>query len=152
MSGQRSQWSVFRLWALGSVRRLQRAQTHLKCWVNIHGGCCMSTKVIVKKVKVRSQKVSIKQRSQACRATHFWVVLNAAIDGDIIWPYDVIQPDWTEGRSRWGQRRSNFHIKIFTLFRIPLGFQICHLFSSTMCRTPKKSQVKMTSIFAIYYK
>ena len=45
---------------------------------------CMSTKVILKKVKVkaRSQKVT-KNKSQVCRATHvFWVILHVDIDSD----------------------------------------------------------------------
>ena len=45
----------------------------------------MSVKGILKKVKVkvRSEKVTIKQKLQTCGATHvFWVILHADIDGD----------------------------------------------------------------------
>ena len=62
---------------------LQRAHTHPKCWVNVYEGYCVSMKGILEKIKVRSQKVTIKEKSQTCCATHvFWVILQADIDDD----------------------------------------------------------------------
>ena len=68
----------------GWLDGLQRAHTQPKCLVNVHEGNCMSTKGIHKKVKikVRSQKVTIKQRSQTCHTTYvFWAILHSDIDG-----------------------------------------------------------------------
>ena len=46
----------------GWLDELQKAHTHLKCWVNVHEGYRMSMKGILEKVnvKVRSQKVTTK--------------------------------------------------------------------------------------------
>ena len=48
----------------GRLDELHRAHTHPKWWVNVREGYCMSMKGILEKVKVkvRTQKVTIKQK------------------------------------------------------------------------------------------
>ena len=141
--------------APGRLDRLQRAHTRPKWWVNVHEGYCTSMNVIPKKVKVtvRSQKVTIKEKSQKCRATHvFWVILRADIDGDsllTLWHY----PIWLlmEVRSWSGQI---FKSILCFLFRISSGFQICHSFFFVQCVKRRKiaSQKLRHQFIAIYYK
>ena len=80
VKGHHEAFSHFGL--LGRLDELQRVHTHQKCCVNSHEGYCMGTKGIKKvQFKVRSQKVTIKSKSQTCRATHvFWVILHGDID------------------------------------------------------------------------
>ena len=59
--------------------------TYPKSWVNVHEGYCMSTKGLLKKVKVKvaSQKVTLKLKLKTCLATHdFWNILHEDFDGD----------------------------------------------------------------------
>ena len=67
----------------GLLDRLQIDHTHPQCWVNVHGGYCMSTKGMV---MVRSQKIT--KHKHAVQHVSC-VILHADIDGDshlTIWP------------------------------------------------------------------
>ena len=115
-----------------------RVQTHAQCYyVYIWGGGCISTKVMLKKVKVKSQKVN-KNKSLNHAVRHMF-------SGSF------------PRRSIRSRLRLNFQIDIFCIITtcpwlsVSSEFQIWLLFSCTMYKTPKILQFKKSSHLIVIY-
>ena len=66
-----------------SVRWAAKSSNSLEVLLYVQEGYRVSTKVILKKVRVMSQKVTIEKKSQTCRVIHvFGVISNVDIDID----------------------------------------------------------------------
>ena len=151
--------TVFAVWNLVSVSLAAKRLNSPKTLLYVYQRCWISTKVILKKmkVKVRSQKVTKYKVTcmpyDACFLGHFtrrcqqwWLfdpmtLLNLTFDGSQV-----------KVRSNKVKILNQYFCINSTCFwlGISTGFQICPQFSFTMCRTPKNCKSKMTAYHFCY--